>query len=53
MRNMFRWSVSEGDLMGAFRIDGARECLNRAVLNNTPDSLVPTGDGQPPKRGRD
>jgi hypothetical protein len=48
MRGMFQWSVSEADLMGAFRIDGARECLNRAVVNNVPDSLAPTGDGSPP-----
>lgn len=49
MRGMFPWSVSEGDLMGAFRIEGARECLNRAVVNNVPDSLAPTGDGPKPQ----
>lgn len=50
MRGMFRWSVSEAELMGSFRIDGARECLNRAVVNTVPDSLAPTGDGKPPNR---
>jgi len=49
MRGMFPWSVSEGDLLGAFRIDRARECLNRAVVNTTPESLTKNED-DPPKR---
>ncbi len=51
MRGMFPWSVSEGDLMSLFRVDGARECLNRAVLNTTPGSLIDDPTTAPP-RGR-
>lgn len=51
MRGMFPWSVSEIDLLSAFRVDRARECLNRAVNNSTPESLVKDA-GVPPPRGR-
>ncbi len=53
MRTMFPWAVSEGDLLGAFRVEGARECLNRAVLNTVPPSLAPGQDSRPRQRGKD
>ncbi|MGV3489810.1 MAG: FecR family protein [Devosia sp.] len=31
MRNMFPYAVDESPLRGDFRVDGARECLNRAL----------------------
>ena len=52
MRGMFPWAVSESDLMGAFWVAQARECLNRAVNTSTPDSLVkPDDDPAKQRRG--
>lgn len=49
MRGMFPYAVSEADLLGSFRIQGARDCLNRAVVNNAPQSIAPDGSAPPPK----
>ena len=52
MRGMFPYSVSESDLMSAFRVEGARQCLNRAPGAARPDSLIRSeGGGPPPRRG--
>jgi hypothetical protein len=48
MRGMFPWAVSESDLLSAFRVDRARECLNRSPNTGTPDSLVKSDDDPPP-----
>ncbi|MDB5539091.1 MAG: hypothetical protein JWQ89_818, partial [Devosia sp.] len=50
MRGMFPWAATESDLMSAFWVAQARECLNRAVTHTTPDSLVKSDDSPPPVR---
>jgi len=40
MRNMFPWAVSEGDLRGDFRVERARDCLNRAFVGNQTSSMI-------------
>lgn len=53
MRGMFPWAVSESDLLSAFRVDRARECLNRSPnAGGPPDSLVKSEDGPPPLQSR-
>lgn len=51
MRGMFPWAVSESDLLSAFWIAQARECLNRSPNTSTPDSLVKSDD-DPAKQRR-
>lgn len=52
MRGMFPWAVSESDLLSAFWVAQARECLNRAVVPSQPDAGGATiGDTPPPSRG--
>jgi hypothetical protein len=44
MRGLFPWAVDESPLRGDFRIDGARDCLNRApsvVEREAPESKDP------------
>lgn len=48
MRAMFPWAVSEGDLLGQFRVAQARQCFNRQV---TPGA-EPTGDQDEPEKSR-
>lgn len=48
MRGMFPWSVSESELLPAFRVDGARDCLNRGTSAGNAGSLVEGKDGRPP-----
>ncbi len=50
MRSMFPWSVSEAPLLPAFWVNGARDCLNRAVQPNVPDSLVRGEEAPTPPR---
>jgi hypothetical protein len=49
MRGMFRYAVSEADLMGQFRIAQARDCLNRPPQSNVPENITPTQDVPQPK----
>lgn len=51
MRGMFPWAVSESDLMSAFWVARARECLNRAVVPNQTDAGAGNTDSDPPTRG--
>lgn len=47
MRGMFPYAVSESSLLGSFRVAGARECLNRAVVPNNPDAGGGNSDSAP------
>jgi hypothetical protein len=47
MRGMFRYAVSESDLLGQFRIAQARECLNRPVTPTVQDPA--SQQGEPPQ----
>ena len=51
MRGMFPWAVDESPLRGDFRIDGARECLNRTptVVEREERDERP----EPPQENRD
>jgi hypothetical protein len=53
MRGMFPWAVSESDLMSAFWVAQARECLNRAVTPTDTDAGGANIDTTPPRQGRD
>ncbi len=53
MRGMFPWAVSESDLMSAFRVAQARECLNRAVVPNQTDAGGANRDDPPQPRDND
>ena len=49
MRAMFPWVTSDGDLLGAFRVVQARECLNRPVVPpEDTDSSSVVNDGRKP-----
>ncbi len=48
MRSMFPYAVSEADLLGSFRVERARECLNRTVTPGTGESLAVDRDPAPP-----
>ena len=52
MRAMFPWAVSEGDLLGQFRVAQARECFNRPVVPTDQDNASDHGD-PPPQRQTD
>jgi hypothetical protein len=47
MRGMFRYAVSESDLLGQFRIAQARECLKRPVTPTVQDPV--SQPGEPPQ----
>lgn len=49
MRAMFPWAVSEGDLLGQFRVAQARECFNRPVV---PTVQEPTANQDEPEESR-
>ena len=48
MRSMFRYAESQGDLLGAFRLERARLCFNRPVTQVEQDP-VSTSDEPEPK----
>lgn len=47
MRAMFPWVISDGDLLGQFRVAQARECFNRQVVPTVQEDPVSDSSDQP------